>query len=185
VNTAGEWQSSKGIAKAFGSSRPAWKVLRVLANFLRLEGFEQQSAEEVKHEIKDLVAVATTVSSRAPSVARGEGSPYGTTERSHLSRIGEIPIYAIDSLTRHAEPLQRAQQLMEGEIQVVRLHPETAATLKVTAGDSVRVKQHIDEVELSVVLDTRIAPGAAWIAGGIEATSELGDLLGGVEIKKC
>ena len=31
-----------------GKSRPGWKILRVLANFLQLEGFLYDSSEEVK-----------------------------------------------------------------------------------------------------------------------------------------
>ena len=46
-----------------------------------------------------------------------------------LTRIGEIPIYAVDSLVRRSQPLQKTQAIMEGELAAVRIHPETAQTL--------------------------------------------------------
>ena len=66
----------------------------------------------------------------------------------------------------------------------VRLHPETATHLNLHEGDAVQVKQHASVVRLPLILDARIAPQAAWIAGGIAATQALGDLFGEVEIQK-
>ncbi|MEO7774664.1 MAG: NADH-quinone oxidoreductase subunit NuoG, partial [Steroidobacteraceae bacterium] len=48
VNLEGIWQSFAGAAQPVGESRPGWKVLRVLANHLDLNGFEYQSSEEVR-----------------------------------------------------------------------------------------------------------------------------------------
>ena len=46
------WQTVKGALLPFGESRPAWKILRVLANLLQMKGFEYTSSEEVTEEIK-------------------------------------------------------------------------------------------------------------------------------------
>ena len=179
VNVNGTWQSFLGAATPFGASRPAWKVLRVLGNFLKLQGFEFESSEAVKHELKEILdkAAAPTRVPYTPDTHQQNGEG--------LYRIGEIPIYATDSLVRRAQPLQATQKIMEGAVDEIRIHPETAAKLKLADGSTVQLKQsHTDSVQLPLVYDERIAPGALWIAGGITTSRHLGDLFGKVEIEK-
>jgi NADH-quinone oxidoreductase subunit G len=47
VNAEGRIQSFHAVVRPLGETRPAWKVIRVLANVLSLPGFEQSSTEEV------------------------------------------------------------------------------------------------------------------------------------------
>lgn len=178
VNVNGEWQSFSGVAEPFGSSRPAWKVLRVLGNFLRLEGFEYESSEAVKNELKALVA-------KTMVAAKSFTPKYQHRSLDGVFRIGEIPIYSTDSLVRRSEELQATQEIMDGPSSNVRLHPETAEKLKLADGDAVKVRQQQSgTVKLTVALDKRIAKDAAWIASGIPATRHLGELFACVEIEK-
>ena len=48
INMEKRMQSFSAVTPPFGQSRPGWKILRVLANFLQLEGFLYDSSEEVK-----------------------------------------------------------------------------------------------------------------------------------------
>jgi NADH-quinone oxidoreductase subunit G len=176
VNCTGVWQSFKGVAKGLGASRPAWKVLRVLANFLHLEGFDYESSEAIREELHAHLQTPTTLTATFPSIATEEASIA-------LTRIGEIPLYAIDSLVRHAPPLQATQTMMEGDLNVAKLHPETAKRLGIQAGDIVSVTQSA-RITLPVLLDERIAQEAVWIAGGLSATSLLGDLIGEITLNR-
>lgn len=177
INVAGEWQSFNGVAKPYASSRPAWKVLRVLGNFLHLDGFEYESSDAICQEIKALPLKEMTLQLQS-------AKKLGVSKK-QMTRIGEIPLYATDSLVRRSIPLQKAQALMEEEVNAIRLHPETASQLGLQEGDTVRVKQQAAEATLPLVLDERIAREAAWIAGGLAATSGLGDLFGELEIGKA
>src|SRR5690606_32454955 len=67
VNVEGRSQSFNGVVRPAGEARPAWKILRVLANRLELEGFDQASAEEVRKE-----ALAGDLTARLGNAARGE-----------------------------------------------------------------------------------------------------------------
>lgn len=181
VNVAGEWQSFQGVAKSFGSARPAWKVLRVLGNFLHLDGFHYESAEEVKQEVRTMLEKNPWVDSQMAT----QNYPR-SLEKATLTRIGEIPIYAVDSLVRRATPLQEAQKIMEGDIEVARIHPETAHQLNLQQGDIVKIKQsQANEISMPILFDQRVAKEAVWIAGGIAATSNLGDLFGPIEVHKA
>ncbi|HVE43894.1 MAG TPA: NADH-quinone oxidoreductase subunit NuoG [Gammaproteobacteria bacterium] len=179
VNAAGAWQSFQGVANPEGSSRPAWKILRALGNFLHLDGFAYESSEEIRHEVKALCDQSDFSSAQSFSL------PNDVPAGSGLHRVGEVPIYAIDAMVRHASPLQAAQTVMMGEVGVVRLHPETAARHQLKTGDRVSVKQQTASAELSVVCDERVAKEALWVPGGVTQTSGLGDLFGEIEISKC
>lgn len=178
VNVSGEWQSFVGMAKAFASSRPGWKILRVLGNFLQLDGFQYKSSDAVKEELRRLLEEykVEAVSPFKPDFSRI------TIKKNGLTRIGEIPVYAGDSLTRRSQPLQKTQSILEGELATLRVHPATASQLQLQEGDEVRVRQESSEIQLPVRLDARVAKDAAFIAGGVKATSGLGDLFGEVEI---
>lgn len=181
INAAGEWQSVTGMAKAYESARPAWKILRVLGNFLALQGFDYENSEEIKQEVKAAIEAAGELKVKAPHL----DASVLMQKSARLTRIGEVPIYAVDSLVRHAQPLQETQAVMEGDVDVVRLHPATAKKMNLPDGSRVRVKQQGRTVDLPLVWDTRVAEDAAWIAGGIPAAAGLGELFGDVEISLC
>ena len=51
VNAEGRVQSFHAVVKPLGEARPAWKVLRVLANLLGLSGFAFESTSEVLADV--------------------------------------------------------------------------------------------------------------------------------------
>ena len=57
VNAEGRVQSFHAVVKPQGEARPAWKVLRVLANLLGLPGFAFESTADVLRTIGDNGAV--------------------------------------------------------------------------------------------------------------------------------
>jgi len=181
VNAWGEWQSFKGVAKPFKATRPAWKILRALAGFLQLDGFEYESSEEVKKEVKSTLEKMPEMRMQLKQPAAFNLSK----QHSALTRIGEIPIYATDSIVRRSAPLQAAQAIMLGDVAAVRIHPETAKKLNVVNGGQVQVKQSGHEAELTVLFDEQIAKDAVWLAGSIPAAMTLGNLFGEIEVRPC
>lgn len=181
VNAAGEWQSFQGVATAIGESRPAWKVLRVLANLLDVAGFEYASSEEVREEVKAQCAVIASPAHF--SLQRNDPQPRDDDSLT-LYRIGDIPLYANDSIVRRAKSLQSTQTIIEGNLAAVRIHPKTALRLDVNEMEWVTVKQQDACVRLLVVLDERLPESAVFIAGGVVETSGLSELFGVVEIIK-
>lgn len=181
VNAAGDVQSFKGVATSFGESRPAWKVLRVFGNLLQLDGFDYETADEVRQEVNMLIERLQVPESQVTAVNKQD---IARVKSSGMTRVGEIPIYAVDSLVRRGEALQAAQSVVVGDIRSVHLHPETAKQLGVTEGEMVRIKQTEGEACLPVKFDTRLPHDAAWIAGGIVETTGLSELFGSIEIQK-
>jgi NADH-quinone oxidoreductase subunit G len=98
VNAEGRWQSFPGVATPLGAARPAWKVLRVLANLLGLAGFEQASSEDVREELRALVADGKPAPLRL--------GPRAIQPGGRGAAVIDLPMYSIDALVRRAPALQ-------------------------------------------------------------------------------
>ena len=182
VNVEGKWQSFTGTATPVGESRPAWKVLRVLANFLHCDGFEYASSDEVRDELRAKIPLNPPFSkgeiSFSLSLKKGGGD--------FITRIGEIAPYSGDNIVRRAKALQATQSIVEPHLTAVHIHPLTAEKKQIKEMESVLIKQDGEgRARLHVVFNTRVPEDAVFIAGGIAATSGLSQLFGPVEIHKA
>jgi NADH-quinone oxidoreductase subunit G len=104
VNLEGRWQSVPGAAKPVGEARPGWKVLRVLGNLLNLTGFEYESAEQVREEIKAQIGDVkpdNRYESRS-TITRSASS----------ERAADVGIYAVDPIVRRATALQQTRDAL-------------------------------------------------------------------------
>ena len=101
VNAEGRIQSFHAVVKPLGETRPAWKVLRVLANLLELPGFDFNSSQDV--------------------LKQTQGADKGQTIGSRMSNECQCPIivssaagpapvvasiYQLDGIVRRASSLQ-------------------------------------------------------------------------------
>jgi NADH-quinone oxidoreductase subunit G len=108
VSLEGRWQSFAGAARAPGSARPAWKILRVLGNLLDISAFDYQSSEAVRDELRAAVE-------RAPRL--GYDSAFVPTAAAAVETLRDLPMYRLDPLLRRAPSLQqtRAGQIATAE----------------------------------------------------------------------
>lgn len=174
VNIEGRWQSFKGAIKPVGDSRPAWKILRVLGNLLELPRFGYTTSQDILSELKSMVdlAVPATLQDFCP-----ERLP--DHQAKTLTRITEWPIYAGDAQVRHAPALQQSRWF---DPVGLRIHPETAATLKLENGQKVTVKQAGEAVSLIAMIDARVPVNCTLIAAGAAQTVALGQPFGEVTL---
>jgi NADH-quinone oxidoreductase subunit G len=103
VNAEGRVQSFHAVVRPAGETRPAWKVIRVLANLLGLPGFEFESTQDVLLAMhQDNAGVPEFV----PPQRLGNGS----TAAIDLGPVAAEPvvadIYQLDSIVRRATSLQ-------------------------------------------------------------------------------
>jgi NADH-quinone oxidoreductase subunit G len=103
VNAEGRVQSFHAVVKPLGEARPAWKVLRVLANLMGLPGFDFESSQDV---LKSLHPEAVAVPEFVPA-ARLSNAYRGPVD---VSSQGAAPvvasIYQLDGTVRRATSLQ-------------------------------------------------------------------------------
>jgi NADH-quinone oxidoreductase subunit G len=105
VNVAGVWQSFTGVANPVGLARPAWKVLRVLANLLKVPDSDYESSAAVLAEMRE--HCESLLMNNMPEFA-SPASPL--VERSAEISELEVSLYQSDNIVRRAAALQNTQQ---------------------------------------------------------------------------
>jgi NADH-quinone oxidoreductase subunit G len=129
----------------------------------------------------DLVPVQAAIEEAEP-VKTGPalaGAPEAATEAT-LWRIGDVGIYATDSLVRRSPALQATDHAQD---RVLRVHPATAEALGLTVDAPARVTQGDSALELEWRADDRIAPNTVWLPSSIPETSTLGPSMGPVSLE--
>jgi NADH-quinone oxidoreductase subunit G len=165
VNAEARHQSFEAALAPAGEARPGWKILRVLANRLGLDGFSHNTIADVRAEIRIGNPAQREL---RPAVFELAAS---STANGQLQRIAEVPIYAVDALTRRAVSLQHTA---DNPPPALRLNPADAARLGFETGDTARVSAPGGETRLEVVRDGRVPAGCALIAAGHAETAALG-----------
>ena len=94
VNAEGRLQSFHAVVKPLAETRPAWKVLRVLANMLGLPQLAFETSQDV---LKQISATPLNLSNACSSEVRLAG---------HVDAPCVASIYQLDSLVRRAPSLQ-------------------------------------------------------------------------------
>jgi NADH-quinone oxidoreductase subunit G len=177
VSTEGRVQSFKGAVKPLGESRPAWKVLRVLGNLLKLSGFDQDTSEAVRDEVLKGVDVPSKLSN-----AIGEVETKSVSTVNGLQRVSDVPIYTTDSVVRRSAPLQATTDAATPK---VWLHSEELSKLGVQAGSAVKVSQGQGSSSLIVAVDDKLPKGVVRVATGHSATAALGAMFGTISVERA
>ena len=177
VNATGEWQSFQGAAQPLEEARPGWKVLRVFGNLLALDGFDYVSVDEVRREVASAngeVNIATISEWRWPASLR--------LESKGLTRIGYLPLYAVDPLVRRSKPLQATGDAITA---AVYINSNTASQQGLAAKDVVQVVQAQYHAPLPVVIDEGVPDQCVFIPAGVPGSELLGDAYGSVELQQA
>jgi len=173
INVDNTWQTVKGAMPPHGESRPAWKVLRVLGNLFQCKDFEYTSTEDILSEIKNIVTI-TVEQDYTPYYP--EALPLISES---LIRVGEWPLYRVDSIVRNAKELQLCAA---ADSACIRINPATADRLKLD--DIATVTQGDIEITLPLKRDERIAADVVWVANAMPETVDLGHSFAAITIKR-
>jgi len=98
-----------------------------------------------------------------------------------LTRIADVPPYAVDSLVRHADALQKTAAAGPA---AVYLNAALAARLGLSDGDWAVAEQEDATASLPVVIDNRIPDDCVLIPAGLHETRTLGAGFGPVIVKR-
>ena len=176
VSAEGRLQSFKGAVKPLGEARPAWKVLRVLGNLLKLDGFDLDTSEAVRDEALKDVDVTSKLNN-----AIGEIDAKTATVTGGLQRVSEVPIYTTDAVVRRSLALQATADAATPK---VWLNIEILNKLGVKAGAIVKVSQGQGSVNLVADVDNSLPGGVVRVAAGHSATAALGPMFGTISVER-
>ncbi|MCX7672475.1 MAG: NADH-quinone oxidoreductase subunit NuoG [Thiobacillaceae bacterium] len=179
VNMEGRLQTFRAAVPPPGEARPAWKVLRVLANQLGLAGFLHDTAAEVLAEAlpkgeADIRERLDNTVTPVPIVSLNPGTG--------LERLAETPIYQLDPLVRRAPALQAT---LDGEAAACCFaHGSLIERLGLTVGKPVRVRQGAQETVLRLRRDDRLPPEVVRVAAVHPMTARLGPRFGEIGLER-
>ncbi|NDP38580.1 MAG: NADH-quinone oxidoreductase subunit G [Rhodoferax sp.] len=103
VNAEGRVQSFHAVVKPLGEARPAWKVLRVLANLLEVPDFEFESSQDVLSRVPGLPVEGEVLLSHAILNNTTQAVADLTPAAVAPTFVG---IYELDGIVRRATSLQ-------------------------------------------------------------------------------
>jgi len=177
VNTEGCIQSFKGAVKPLGEARPAWKVLRVLGNLMKVSGFEFDSSEAVRDEVLQ----GGDISGKLNNMLQGmEVQPEPAA--SGLQRVADVPVYATDAIVRRSAPLQSTRDAIEPH---AAMHSEELVKLGMQSGDQVKVSVGPGSAKLQLVVDDRLPKGVVRVSTGHVVTAGLGAMFGAITVERA
>ncbi len=179
INIEGRIQSFNGAVKPLGETRPAWKVLRVLGNLLNLPGFGQDSSEAVRDEALGVDAqthICKLLNNRIEPVQ------VSTSGLEKLERIGEVPIYQMDSIVRRAASLQRTA---DAAPPVARASGMLLEKLGLGSGGMAVIRQGQGSIVIRIDRDDCLPANCVRIPGAHAVTQTLGPLFGELTVERA
>jgi NADH-quinone oxidoreductase subunit G len=166
INIEGVKQNFASAVDPLGEARPGWKVLRVLANKLALDGYQYTVLDDVSSQLDALVGEIKTDRQAEwmlpVSISGANGS---------LQRFTDIPMNAADSLVRRATSLQMTADVADG---AVHINKALADKLGLSSETSVKAEQNDLSLTLPLVLDDRLPDSCVLIHGKHKQSAELG-----------
>ena len=156
TNLGGADQRTVAGGKLPGDARPGWRVLRALGGALGADGFAFADLADA-----GLAPRSVQVAASAAQPQAGEGLELAVSQA----------IYRVDATVRRAAALQ-SHPLNAGPRVV--LHSADAAAAGVQEGAMAKLDNGVGAATLQVVVDDRVARGAAWVEAGYGPTAALG-----------
>ncbi len=178
INGLGQWQTVDAAVKPLGEARPGWKVLRVLGNLFKLEGFDYQSTEDILTEVKTVFAQKPGRNlyyiDFAPSKLSLHTCATAPSDTA-LVRIAPIGLYQVDNVVRRAAALQKTAD--NQQTQFVYLNHKEALKRNLSHGQLVNFSLTISSKKsepLILSLCDNLPDGVVMAYHGVSELSHFG-----------
>nr|VFJ97424.1 MAG: NADH dehydrogenase subunit G [Candidatus Kentron sp. LFY] len=181
VNAAGIWQDFASAVTPPGEARSAWEILCMVGNLLDVGGFDYSNVVEVRNELQALVQGASFPGERSTWSAYDlNGEISQNVDGQQLTRIGDVPVYAVDPLVRRATSLQGTTDALEC---AVRINSKLAGLLGVGKGGFVSAIQGDCRKILPAVVDNRVPDQCVWLPMAVFESIGLGSNFGSISLE--
>ena len=172
INMEKTIQSFSAVTPPVGQSRPGWKILRVLANFLQLEGFSYDSSEEVKTD-------AMIEMDKKNEFSLNDFKP-SNIERG-LEVLNVVRANDSDMIVRRATSLHQNKNKDQS---CCLINPTTMLEEGLIEGQKIKISSSEAEILINVKADDNVCLNAVLIYGKQDETFILG-MHNKVKIKKA
>ncbi len=175
VNIAGTKQSFNGCISPKGEARPAWKIIRVLANLFEATGFEYMSVEDILDEIENKIG-------ETAQAVNSIDIKFTVPPVKGLVRVGGVGVYAGDAVVRHAQALQATADAKHDRF--INLSAITAKATGLNSGEFVTVSQGENTLSAVLNIDDSVAANCVVIPLGTDNSAMLGSTNGAITLAK-
>ena len=172
INMEKTIQSFSAVTPPAGQSRPGWKILRVLANFLQLEGFSYDSSEEVKTD-------AMIEMDKKNEFSLNDFKP-SNIERG-LEVLNVVRANDSDMIVRRATSLHQNKNKDQS---CCLINPTTMLEEGLIDGQKIKISSSEAEILINAKADDNVCLNAVVIYGKQDETFSLG-MHNKVKIKKA
>jgi NADH-quinone oxidoreductase subunit G len=176
VNISGVVQEFLPVSVPYGDSKQAWKILRVLANLMNLEGFDYQNIQAVQDELWKLVNPMPGYEPFPHKISK-----VSSERRKGLTRLAPWLMYRVDPMVRRSLPLQ---QTMAEHLTHIAIHSSLAKQLNLKSGERVTARQDNSEITLPVHINDRLTPEMVFIPSALAETAGFGRAFAPVTLHK-
>ena len=157
INCAAQLQQFNTAIMPTAEAKPGWKIYRVLAELMQLQGFEYEHCSAITTKFQDyLLSVEGKVDSSRWNLSEPE-----YLDKNQLYGCGYWHPYRIDQMVRRSEPLQK---LVLEKDNCVRVHPDFGNHLQVTDNASVVLEQEHFKGTYTCIYDAKVAYGDLYVA---------------------
>lgn len=102
-------------------------------------------------------------------------------KNSGIERIGEVPIYQADPIVRRASSLQKTHDAVSP---VAFASPDLLDKSGIQAGETVKIKQQGETIQLEIFADTNLPDNCVRLACAHLQTSGLGGMFDEIKLEK-
>ena len=172
INMEKTIQSFSAVTPPAGQSRPGWKILRVLANFLQLEGFSYDSSEEVKTDAMiemDKKNEFSIIDFKPSNIEKG------------LEVLNVVKANDSDMIVRRAASLHQNKNKDQS---CCLINPTTMLEEGLIDGQKIKISSSESEILINAKADDNVCLNAVVIYGKQDETFILG-MHNKVKIKKA
>ena len=175
INCEGVTQFASAAVKPMGQSRPGWKILRVLGNFLKLDGFDHVTSKDIITELEEVYDLSEPISVRYKPDLQAINHVVAQSDElkngKQLDRIIDVPVYSVDPTVRRATALQSTK---DADTVALLACAEELEEMGFKPGSRLAVHSKAGKVMLRVQPDDRVPRGAVYVPTGLSETSVLG-----------
>ncbi len=181
INMQGDELSFQGVSKPVGAARPAWKVLKVMADTLAIDGFDYDSTATIKQDI-----TLNTKKSMQDKYAKSLDIVPVKLDKQHqplyFERISYQAIYHTDAMVRHSPSLQNTE--LAKKARNIYAHSSVFKQKKLNNGDCITLLQGQIMVNAQIYINDLLNENVILIPSACDAFQKLDGLYGDIAIEK-
>lgn len=177
INHAGYSQTFSAVAQPIAEAKPIWKILRVLGNLFSVSGFDYISEQGVLAEFNaqaEAIKPDTMKHWLATNKLPALSAPIG------IQRIIDVPMNAVDPLTRQAQSLQMTTDIADG---YAHINLKLASKYQLSNDRLVDIEIDDHKVSLPIMIDDRVADDCVLIHVAQDCHTDLGPSFASIQIK--